>query len=130
MSKTKRPLKAGENSAPPSRRQFTPEQQAMGIALAGSALSTPLLLALLDKVLTLDEIQTICTRARAIAGNFSDLPEGKFALACLEDFLLARSPLTEDNADQAAPDLVPSDQGESTAKPTNPAASKHPSRLN
>ena len=122
MSKIKRPSKVAAKPAPQDKSQLTPEQQAIGIALAGSSIVTPLLLALLDKVLTLDEIQTICGRAKAIAGNFGDLPEGQFALACLEDFLLARDPVSRDT-NSLAPDLVPSDQPASVERPEDVTAS-------
>lgn len=122
MSKIKRPSKVATKPAPQDKLLLTPEQQAVGIALAGSSIVTPLLLALLDKVLTLDEIQTICGRAKAIAGNFSDLPEGKFALACLEDFLLARDPVSQDT-NSLAPDLVPWDQPASAERPEDITAS-------
>src|SRR5215468_4655297 len=107
MSRSKRTSSpAGKGTTAKSEAPLTKEQQAIGIALAGGSISTPLLLALLDKVLTLDEIQSICNRAREIARNFEDLPEGRFALACLEDFLLARNQIGRD----AGPALVPSDQ--------------------
>src|SRR5215470_1267830 len=109
MSRSKRtssPAGKGTTAKSASEAPLTKEQQAIGIALAGGSISTPLLLALLDKVLTLDEIQSVCNRAREIARNFEDLPEGRFALACLEDFLLARNQIGRD----AGPALVPSDQ--------------------
>src|SRR5690349_3814879 len=60
----------------------SPEQQAIGVALAGASIATPLLLALLDKALTFEEVQAVCRRATEIASRFEHLPEGKFALAC------------------------------------------------
>jgi hypothetical protein len=85
----------------------TQQQQALGVALAGGAITTPLLLALLDKVLSFEETHAICRRAREIAIQFDNLPEGKFALACIDDFLMARS-LSEPNTDEQSPTLVPS----------------------
>jgi hypothetical protein len=112
MSRSKRtssPATKSTTAKAAGAAPLTKQQQAVGIALAGGSISTPLLLALLDKVLTLDEIQSVCGRAREIARNFEDLPEGQFALACLEDFLLARSQIGRDGAAHA-PGLVPSDQ--------------------
>jgi hypothetical protein len=112
MSRTKRtssPAGRSTTAKAAGAAPLTKQQQAIGIALAGGSISTPLLLALLDKVLTLDEIQSVCSRAREIARNFEDLPEGQFALACLEDFLLARGQVGRDGA-APAPALVPSDQ--------------------
>jgi hypothetical protein len=113
MARAKRPSSSAKNvaernSAAKPAPPLTSRQQAVGIALAGGSLATPLLLALLDKVLTLDEIQAVCARAREIARNYGDLPEGQFALACLEDFLLARTPVTV-TPDSQSPALVPSD---------------------
>ena len=106
------------SSKPKAMPQPTREQQAVGIALAGSSIVTPLLLALLDKVLTFEEIQAICARAREIAGNFDDRPEGRFALACLDDFLLARAPVSHD-ADARSPALVPSDPADGAPRSDN-----------
>jgi hypothetical protein len=41
-----------------------------------------------------------------IAGRFEHLPEGKFALACIDDFLLTRTPADRDGS---SPALVPAD---------------------
>jgi len=82
-------------------------QQALGLALAGGALSTPLLLALFEKVLSFEEIKNVCCRAREIASHFEDLPEGKFALACLDDFLLPRR--LNQETESSSPTIVPSD---------------------
>jgi hypothetical protein len=112
---------AGVNSA-----QLTHEQQAIGLALAGGALATPLLLALLDKALSLEEIQSICYRAREIAGHFDDLPEGRFALACLDDFLLPRTSRRMSEATDSSPAIVPSDAPES-AQPSHEADGTEPS---
>jgi hypothetical protein len=90
-----------------SAAQLTHRRQALGLALAGGALSTPLLLALFEKVLSFDEIKSVCCRAREIAAHFEDLPEGKFALACLDDFLLPRSLNRE--TESSSPTIVPSD---------------------
>ena len=90
-----------------SAAQLTHRQQALGLALAGGALSTPLLLALFEKVLSFDEIKGVCCRAREIALHFEDLPEGKFALACLDDFLLPRR--LNHESDSSSPTIVPSD---------------------
>ena len=90
-----------------SAAQLTHRQQALGLALAGGALSTPLLLALFEKVLSFDEIKSICCRAREIASHFEDLPEGKFALACLDDFLLPRR--LNQETESSSPTIVPSD---------------------
>ena len=79
----------------------TSEQQAVGVALAGASIATPLLLALLDKALSFEEVQAVCRRATEIAGRFEHLPEGKFALACIDDFLLTRTP------SDPSPALVP-----------------------
>jgi len=81
----------------------TSEQQAIGVALAGASIATPLLLALLDKALTFEEVQSVCRRATEIASRFEHLPEGKFALACIDDFLLTRTPA------EKSPALVPSE---------------------
>ena len=83
----------------------TPEQQAVGVALAGASIATPLLLALLDKALSFEEVQAVCRRASEIAGRFEHLPEGKFALACIDDFLLTRTP----DSNGRSPALVPAD---------------------
>ena len=90
--------------------QIEHKQHALGAALAGGAIATPLLLALLDKALSLDEIESIRCRAREIAANFEDLPEGKFALACIDDFFLLRS-LNRVGAepDSLSPAIVPLD---------------------
>ena len=90
-----------------SATELTHRQQALGLALAGGALSTPLLLALFEKVLSFDEIKGVCCRAREIASHFEDLPEGKFALACLDDFLLPRR--LNHESDSSSPTIVPSD---------------------
>ena len=90
-----------------SADELTHRQQALGLALAGGALSTPLLLALFEKVLSFDEIKGVCCRAREIASHFEDLPEGKFALACLDDFLLPRR--LNHEAESSSPTIVPSD---------------------
>src|SRR6516162_301723 len=90
-----------------SADELTHRQQALGLALAGGALSTPLLLALFEKVLSFDEIKGVCCRARVIASHFEDLPEGKFALACLDDFLLPRR--LNHESDSSSPTIVPSD---------------------
>ena len=90
-----------------STAELTHRQQALGLALAGGALSTPLLLALFEKVLSFDEIKGVCCRAREIASHFEDLPEGKFALACLDDFLLPRR--LNHEAKSSSPTIVPSD---------------------
>jgi len=86
----------------------TSEQQAVGVALAGASIATPLLLALLDKALSFEEVQAVCRRATEIAGRFEHLPEGKFALACIDDFLLTRTPVDR------APALVPTDNTPAT----------------
>jgi hypothetical protein len=113
MSRSKQRVRSGtasEAARTAKAAQLEREQHAVGVALAGGAIATPLLLALLDKVLSLDEIQSIRCRAREIAANFEDLPEGKFALACIDDFLLLRS-LNRAGAerDSLSPAIVPSD---------------------
>ena len=86
----------------------------VGLALAGGAISTPLLLALLDKALSFEEIRSVVHRAREIASHFDGLPEGKFALACLDDFLLPRTPTRmAEAAESPAPAIVPSDAPDS-----------------
>jgi hypothetical protein len=90
-------------SEPEQSSEPTTEQQAVGVALAGASIATPLLLALLDKALSFEEVQAVCRRATEIAGRFEHLPEGKFALACIDDFLLTRTPVDR------SPALVPAD---------------------
>jgi hypothetical protein len=123
MSRKKHGSKAVSNSASShtagshadSAPQLTHKQQAIGLALAGGALSTPLLLALFEKTLSFEEIKSICCRAREIASHFEDLPEGKFALACLDDFLLPRTPSRlNQEADASSPTIVPSDVPDSS----------------
>jgi hypothetical protein len=101
---------ASEAARTAKAAQLEHKQRAVGAALAGGAIATPLLLALLDKALSLDEIESIRCRAREIAANFEDLPEGKFALACIDDFFLLRS-LNRVGADRdsLSPAIVPSD---------------------
>jgi hypothetical protein len=94
-------------SEPEQSSEPTTEQQAVGVALAGASIATPLLLALLDKALSFEEVQSVCRRATEIAGRFEHLPEGKFALACIDDFLLTRTPV-----DSKSPALVPADATE------------------
>jgi hypothetical protein len=60
---------------------------------------------LLDKALTFDEVQSVCRRATEIASRFEHLPEGKFALACIDDFLLTRTPADSNRS----PALVPAE---------------------
>ena len=50
-----------------------------------------------------ERLQAVCRRATEIAGRFEHLPDGKFALACIDDFLLTRTPVDR------APALVPTD---------------------
>src|SRR5262249_49730688 len=87
------------------------EQQAIGVALAGASIATPLLLALLDKALSFDEVRSVCRRATEIASRLEHLPEGKFALACIDDFLLTRTPVDSNPAPMLVPPetLVPAD---------------------
>ena len=112
MSRKTRTPKSASNSAP----QLTRKQQAAGVALAGGSIATPLLLALLDKALSFEEVQAICSRAREIAGNFDDLPEGKYALACIDDFLLPRTP---SSPEANSPAIVPSDDLDSSQRSDN-----------
>jgi hypothetical protein len=113
MSSRKQRVSSGSASEPAQTAkaaQIEHRQHAVGVALAGGAIATPLLLALLDKMLSMDEIESIRCRAREIAANFEDLPEGRFALACIDDFLLLRS-LNRVGAerDSLSPAIVPSD---------------------
>jgi hypothetical protein len=113
MSSRKEGVSSGSASEPAraaKAAQTEQKQNAIGVALAGGAIATPLLLALLDKVLSVEEIESIRCRAREIAANFEGLPEGKFALACIDDFFLLRS-LNRVGAerDSLSPAIVPSD---------------------
>jgi hypothetical protein len=113
MSSRRQRASSGSASEPvraAKAAQIEHKQRATGVALAGGAIATPLLLALLDKVLSVEEIESIRCRAREIAANFEDLPEGKFALACIDDFFLLRT-LNRFGAerDSLSPAIVPSD---------------------